>query len=173
MSANLEYAAHNHGEGQGWSWDVAKASRGKMTDMIEAQRQAWDLEVADLGARSAPDRSMATFSIPAGRRARAMCKAQSDRQWQVQNEMVPRPVDVVDTASLVQRMIGRWIAGSLRGSGRVLRTIGPQDYLEYGRTLCGQLMGQVLEMSDSDVDGMPLWIKYWFADGSEVSIWAE
>src|SRR5712692_9448039 len=40
-----EYQAQ-HGHGSGWSWDVAKASRGKISDMIDAQGAGWELDIA-------------------------------------------------------------------------------------------------------------------------------
>jgi hypothetical protein len=175
--ANIDYAAHK----QTLNWGGPEFSRGKITDMIEAQRHGWDCKVEDLN-RACPASVLNAFdpSIRSRRRARPMCKPQAEEVMRVENRrrsrarvsVAPEP-DTDDTAGVARLMLKMAIAASLDGAGRVLHVIGRDEYGDHARVLCEQLGGWLHMVDCSTVDGSPLRTVYKFRDDSRLVVWHE
>jgi hypothetical protein len=174
-----EYQAA-HGHGSGWSWDHAKATKGKATDMILAQAQDWDDEVAKLGTC---DSAMAAFDPTVRAKwsrawawARGMCVVQLGYILETRNPDKYQQMafaELPGDAGRVQKVVQMSIAATLSGSGRVLRTIGAGEYQELVREVCGALGGRMADIRVSDQSGAATWERWLMTDGSEIRVTVE
>lgn len=148
----------------GWSHDSA-AGRGKMQDMIEAQRQEWDSKVAHLDA-CVPLAQLKAFDpgIRGMRRARGVSGAQL--KWCLTPNKVLAEVRLPGIAGEIQAVIEHMMALTVSRSRCIVQAVGPQEYVEQVMALSESRRGLCVDLQGNDILEQ---VTYRFADGSELT----